>query len=124
VQNTIRIFISNITAGLVALVMTSASFANSDSPRSIIGYSDEHTVRPGESINFMVNAVDGGTYQADLVRIVNGDYLTVYKEHFKVVDVEPFMPVIFSGIFSLSVSSGGERVSEEQGEEGGRDASW
>jgi hypothetical protein len=26
--------------------------------------------------------------QADLVRIVNGDYLTVYKEHFKVVDVE------------------------------------
>ncbi len=88
---TIRRFICSITTGLMALVMTSASFAGSDNPRTIIGYSSVHTVRPGDSVDFMVNAVDGGKYQAGLVRIVNGDYLTVYKEHFEVVDIEaPF----------------------------------
>jgi hypothetical protein len=58
----------SITTGLIALVMTSASFAGSDNPRTIIGYSSVHTVRPGDSVDFMVNAVDGGKYQAGLVR--------------------------------------------------------
>ena len=97
-QNIMRTFTCIIIAGLMALVMTSASFAGSDNPRTIIGYSSVHTVRPGDTVDFMVNAVDGGKYQADLVRIVNGDYLTVYKEHFKVVDVEAPFAGQYSGI--------------------------
>jgi N,N-dimethylformamidase len=97
-HNAMRMFIHSITAGLIALVMSSAAFAASDNPRTIIGYSSVHTVRPGDSVDFMVNAVDGGKYQAGLVRIVNGDYLTVYKEHFKVVDVEAPFAGQYSGI--------------------------
>ncbi|MGI9330681.1 MAG: N,N-dimethylformamidase beta subunit family domain-containing protein [Gammaproteobacteria bacterium] len=39
----------------------------------------------------MVNAIDGGQYTADLVRIVNGDFLSRYKKHFKLLPVDaPF----------------------------------
>jgi hypothetical protein len=44
-----------------------------DEPRrTIVGYSSELSVRPGDTIEFMVNTLDGGAYKADLVRIING----------------------------------------------------
>lgn len=43
-----------------------------DAPRTLVGYSSELSVRPGDPIEFMVNAVNGGAYQADLVRVING----------------------------------------------------
>ncbi len=85
-------------AALLVTVFAGSSYAETAKPRTIIGYSNEHTLRPGDSVDFMVNAVEGGEYQADLVRIVNGDYLTVYKEHFKVVDVEAPFAGKFTGI--------------------------
>jgi len=56
--------------------------------RTLIGYSSELTVRPGETIDFMVNAINGGSYKADLVRVINGDSHSRYKDQFKVVPVK------------------------------------
>ena len=83
---------------VTALILPPVVLGAEEAPRTIIGYSNEHTVRPGDAINFMVNAVDGGDYSADLVRIVNGDYLSLYKEHFKVVDVEAPFAGQYTGI--------------------------
>ncbi len=59
--------------------------------RSIIGYAVPLTVRPGDKVDFKVNTLGGGTYEADLVRVVNGDQQSRYRKHFKVIPVEaPF----------------------------------
>lgn len=86
---------SRVICSLTLLVVTLATggplWAATDTPRTLVGYSSKHTVRPGDTLDFMVNAIDGGQYSVDLVRIVNGDYLSRYKEHFKVVPVDaPF----------------------------------
>ena len=60
-------------------------------PRTLIGYSSATNARAGDRIDFMVNVMDGGTYQANLVKIVNGDGLSRYADQFelRVVDA-PF----------------------------------
>ena len=42
--------------------------AADEAPRTIVGYSSELSVRPGDTIEFMVNTLDGGSYKADLDR--------------------------------------------------------
>jgi len=65
--------------------------ANKAPDRTIIGYAAPLSVRPGDKVDFMVSAIGGGAYKADLVKVVNGDALSRYSEHFKVVPVEaPF----------------------------------
>lgn len=52
-------------------------------PRSIVGYGWPWTVRPGESLDFMVSTYADGPYQADLVRLICADNLTdpaIFKE--------------------------------------------
>ena len=39
----------------------------------ILGYADRLSVAPGESVNFLVSVEGGGTYQAEIVRIIHGD---------------------------------------------------
>ena len=39
----------------------------------IVGYADPLSVRPGETVRFMISSVAEGTYRADVVRIINGD---------------------------------------------------
>jgi N,N-dimethylformamidase len=59
--------------------------------RTLIGYSSELSVRPGDTIEFMVNAVNGGQYQADLVRIINGESVSRYGDLFELAEIEaPF----------------------------------
>jgi N,N-dimethylformamidase len=59
------------------------------SPRTLVGYSSETSVRPGDTLYFMVSIVAGGSsYQADLVKIVNGDALSRYRNMFEVREVE------------------------------------
>jgi N,N-dimethylformamidase len=41
--------------------------------KRILGYTDKLTVRPGELIDFKIDAEDGAQYHAQLVRLVNGD---------------------------------------------------
>lgn len=48
----------------------------SRSKRSIIAYCDPQTARPGDTVNFMVSTYADGAYQADLVRVINGDELS------------------------------------------------
>ena len=59
--------------------------------RSLIGYSSELSVRPGDKLEFMVNAVKPGAFHADLVRVINGDSQSRYGSLFKVDEVDaPF----------------------------------
>ena len=41
--------------------------------RTLFGYSDRISVRPGDSINFMVSSLKGLAYRADIVRLICGD---------------------------------------------------
>ena len=52
-------------------------------PRTIVGYGWPWTVRPNETIDFMVSTFADGPYQADLVRLICGDNLSdpdMFKE--------------------------------------------
>lgn len=40
--------------------------------KTLAGYRDKISVRPGDTVRFMVHSSDGAAYQADLVRIVHG----------------------------------------------------
>ncbi len=78
--------------GLFWLALAS-QFVSADQKvkRTIIGYSSELTVRPGDSVEFMVSALGGGSYTADLVRVINGDKLSRYRNMFRVEPVDvPF----------------------------------
>ena len=60
-------------------------------PRTLVGYSSVTNVRAGDSIEFMVNSMDGSGYQADLVKIINGDGLSRYADMFELQNVDaPF----------------------------------
>jgi N,N-dimethylformamidase len=41
--------------------------------KRIVGYTDKLTVRPGETIEFKVSSPVGGSYRAQLVRLIDGD---------------------------------------------------
>jgi len=56
-------------------------------PRTLVGYASELSVRPGDDIEFMVNAVHGGEYRADLVRVINGESQSQYGNLFEVKPV-------------------------------------
>jgi endonuclease YncB( thermonuclease family) len=60
-------------------------------PRTLIGYSSVTSVRAGDNVDFMVNTLDGGSYEADLVRVINGDGLSRYADKFALKSVDaPF----------------------------------
>src|SRR5438067_10400517 len=46
------------------------------SNKTVVGYSDQITVRPGEKISFHVSTYAPGNYKASLVRVINGDTLS------------------------------------------------
>jgi len=46
------------------------------SNKTVVGYSDQITVRPGEKIDFHVSTYAPGDYKASLVRVINGDTLS------------------------------------------------
>ncbi len=41
--------------------------------RKLFGYSDQISVRPGDTIRFMVSSLDNTSYRADIVRLICGD---------------------------------------------------
>jgi hypothetical protein len=57
---------------VMSLVFANSSFATDEPKRTIVGYSSELSVRPGDTIDFKVNSVGGEEYEADLVRVING----------------------------------------------------
>ena len=46
------------------------------SNKTIVGYGDQVTVRPGEKITFFASTYAPGDYRASLVRVINGDTLS------------------------------------------------
>jgi hypothetical protein len=69
---------------VMSLVLANTSFAASEPPRTIVGYSSELSVRPGDTIDFKVNSVGGEKYDADLVRVINGESQSNCGDQFKV----------------------------------------
>ena len=90
-KNTLAVFFL-LTATLAS---TGALAANSE--RTLIGYSSELSLRAGDTVEFMVSAMDGGSYEADLVRIVNGDNKSKYSDQFRVDKVEASFAGTYKG---------------------------
>jgi len=63
-------------------------YADELAERSIVGYSSDLTVRPGDTLDFKVSVLGGGAYTADLVQIVNGDSHSRYSDMFDVREVQ------------------------------------
>lgn len=57
------------------------------SQRTLIGYSSELSVRPGDKIDFFVSDFTGQGFDADLVKVINGDAVTRYRDMFRVDEV-------------------------------------
>jgi N,N-dimethylformamidase len=91
---TFRVLLGTISA-LVILATTSQPVLAQEAPRTIVGYSSELSVRPGDKVDFMVNASNGGSYKADLVRVINGDSRSIYGDQFKV----EYTPSAFEGTY-------------------------
>ncbi|MCX2982036.1 hypothetical protein EYC98_14325 [Halieaceae bacterium IMCC14734] len=84
-----------IISTVIAMSSASASAGDAgpigssiEAPRTLVGYSSELSVRPGDPIKFMVNAVNGGAYEADLVRVLNGESRSIYGKLFEVKKVD------------------------------------
>jgi N,N-dimethylformamidase len=80
---------------IVILATASQPVLAQEAPRTIVGYSSELSVRAGDKIDFMVNAVNGGSYKADLVRVINGESQSIYGDQFKV----KYTPSAFEGAY-------------------------
>ena len=57
------------------------------SRRTIFGYCDKLTVRPGDTVGFKVSAYNETAYDAALVRIVNGDAVSE-AGHYREIEVD------------------------------------
>lgn len=77
---------------------TETSASGVEASRTLVGYSSELSVRPGDPIKFMVNAVNGGAYEADLVRVINGESRSIYGDLFEVKKVASSFEGEYQGI--------------------------
>ena len=68
----------------MSLGQADKALAEDEPRRTIVGYSSELSVRPGDTIEFMVNSEQVGKYKADLVRVINGESQSIYGDQFKV----------------------------------------
>jgi hypothetical protein len=75
---------SLVSISFLTLIQISFPVAADEPPRTLIGYSSEWSVRPGDTVDFMVNSINGEPYKADLVRVINGESQSIYGDQFKV----------------------------------------
>lgn len=68
----------------ISLVQADRTLAADEPRRTIVGYSSELSVRARDTIEFKVNSTEGGSYEADLVRVINGESQSIYGDQFKV----------------------------------------
>jgi N,N-dimethylformamidase len=90
-----RLPISRSVSICLALFATPSVSLAQEPARTIVGYSSELSVRPGDTVDFMVNSVNGEPYQADLVRVINGESQSIYGDQFKV----EYAPSSFEGTY-------------------------
>lgn len=64
--------------------------------KELLGYSDRLTVRPGERIEFKVSSQNNDSYNAQLVRLVNGDVHSS-NANFREVEIESSINGEYSG---------------------------
>lgn len=76
-----------VVISLLILVAPLQGFGE-EPARNLIGYSSELSVRAGDKLEFMVNNLTPGEYQADLVRVINGESRSKYGSDFKVEEVK------------------------------------
>lgn len=83
-RRTLMKYISIALAGAIT-AMAVPAFAEPE--RTLVGYTDELSLRAGDTVEFKVNAVDGGSFDADLVRVINGDSRSIYGDQFQLEPV-------------------------------------
>jgi len=81
-----------------SLAVSNIAIAADSYERNLVGYSSELSVRPGDTLDFKVSAFNGGEYKADLVRVINGDQHTLYKDQFEVRKTEASFEGSYQGI--------------------------
>ena len=75
-----------VFAVLTSCINTTAVAATGPQ-RTLVGYADPLTVRPGDTVKFMVSSFKGD-YTADLVQVINGDKQSRYAKMFEVKPVK------------------------------------
>lgn len=92
-----RLSTISFRALLSAAVLVSLAYNSAAQDRNVVGYASPMTVRPGDTVEFKVSTIDqDADYTADLVKIIQGDSLSVYGEDF---EVQPF-EAPFAGDYS------------------------
>lgn len=91
---------TKIAFGLLALGLTWPSVViSADFERNIVGFATPRTVRPGEVVEVKVTTVgEDAAYEADLVKVINGDSLSTYKDLFEMRPVEAEFTGSYYGI--------------------------
>jgi N,N-dimethylformamidase len=91
-------FVALLVSVTIVCVYATATFAEKEPARSLIGYSSELSVRPGDTIEFMVNSVNGDDYSADLVRVINGESRSIYGDQFKLEKIPASFQNTYKGV--------------------------
>ena len=86
------------TAATTMVKQAAAAQQETGPERTLVGYGSRLSCRPGDRVEFKVSALKGGSYEADLVRIFNGDKLSRYKDRFDLRPVEAEFAGQYDGI--------------------------
>jgi len=68
----------------MSLVQADKALAADEPRRTLFGYSIKLSVGARDTVDFKVNVTGGGRYEADLVRVINGESQSIYGAQFKV----------------------------------------
>lgn len=86
-----------VVAGASARTV-SASQSNDAPARTLVGYGSRLSCRAGDRVEFKVSALQGGSYEADLVRVFNADKLSRYKDRFDLRPVDADFTGSYEGV--------------------------
>ena len=88
-----------MSSALVGAITATMAFpAIAEPERTIVGYADELSLRAGDSVEFKVNAIGGGSYHADLVRVINGESRSIYGDQFQLESVASSFEGSYEGL--------------------------
>ncbi len=82
-------------------------------PRTILGYCWPWTARPGKTLDFKVSTYAKGDYQADLVRVIHGNYWPAQKMQ-KEIEINAPFAGRYSGRYQKSAPGSFVEIDDQQ----------
>ena len=79
--------------------------------KTLFGYCNRLSVRPGDTVNFKVSAYEAAAYDAGLVRIVNGDAVSD-ADHYREIEVDAPFAGRYQGRFQPTYGGSYVRITE------------